>query len=63
MRTSAYFSQSLEPIHSFRMRVPIDLQPILKRIERKKSLRTKSKAVALRRCRQYIATAEQALKG
>lgn len=59
MRVPAYFFQSLESIYYFRMRVPTDLQPIFNRTELKKSLRTKSKTVALRRCRQYVAAAEQ----
>jgi len=59
MRVPTYFFQSLESIYYFRMRVPTDLQPIFKRIELKKSLRTKSKTLALRRCRQYVAAAEQ----
>jgi len=59
MREPSYFFQSLESIYYFRMRVPTDLQQIFKRTELKKSLRTRSKAVALRRCRQYVAAAEQ----
>lgn len=59
MRNPAYFFQSLESIYYFRMRVPTDLQPIFKRTELNKSLRTRSKTVALRRCRQYVAAAEQ----
>ena len=59
MRVPAYFFQSLESIYYFRMRVPTDLQPIFKRTELKRSLRTKSKTVALRRCRQYVVAAEQ----
>ena len=59
MRVPTYFFQSLESICYFRMRVPTDLQPIFKRTELKKSLRTRSKTVALRRCRQYVAAAEQ----
>jgi hypothetical protein len=59
MRIPAYFFQSLESVYYFRMRVPTDLQPIFKRTKLKKSLRTKSKTVALRRCRQYVAAAEQ----
>jgi hypothetical protein len=59
MRAPAYFSQSLESIYSFRMRVSTDLQPVFKRTELKKSLRTRSKTVALHRCRQYAAAAEQ----
>ncbi|ADW19275.1 hypothetical protein Despr_3147 [Desulfobulbus propionicus DSM 2032] len=59
MRNPAYFFQSLESIYYFRMRIPTDLQPIFKRTELKKSLRTRSKTVALRRCRQYVAAAEQ----
>ena len=59
MRNPTYFFQSLESVYYFRMRVPTDLQPIFKRTELKKSLRTRSKAVALRRCRQYVAATEQ----
>ena len=59
MRNPTYFFQSLESVYYFRMRVPTDLQPIFKRTELKKSLRTRSKTVALRRCRQYVAAAEQ----
>jgi len=59
MRIPTYFFQSLESIYYFRMRVPTDLQPFFNRTELKKSLRTRSKAVALRRCRQYVAAAEQ----
>jgi hypothetical protein len=41
------------------MRVPTDLRSIFKHAELKKSLRTKSNTVALRRCRQYVVAAEQ----
>ncbi len=58
MRVPAYFFQSLESIYYFRMRVPTDLQPLFNRTELKKSLRTKNKTVALRRCRHYVAAAE-----
>ena len=60
MRNPAYFFQSLESVYYFRMRVPTDLQPIFKRTGSKKSLRTKSKTVALRRCRQYVANGHSA---
>ena len=40
------------------MRVPTDLQLIFNRTDLKKSLRTKNKTVVLRRCRHYIAAAE-----
>ena len=59
MRNLTYFFQSLESVYYFRMRVPTDLQPIFKRTELKKSLRTRNKTVALHRCRQYVAAAEQ----
>jgi|GEM_PF-6169239 len=59
MQIPTYFFKSLESIYYFRMRVPTDLRSIFNRAELKKSLRTKSKTVALRRCRQYVAAAEQ----
>jgi hypothetical protein len=59
MRVPAYFFKSLESIYYFRMRVPTDLQSIFNRTELKKSLWTKSKTVALRRCRQNVVAAEQ----
>ncbi len=59
MQIPTYFFKSLESIYYFRMRVPTDLRSIFNRTELKKSLRTKSKTVALRRCRQYVVAAEQ----
>lgn len=59
MQIPTYLFKSLESIYSFRMRVPTDLRPIFNRTELKKSLRTKSKTVALRRCRRYVVAAEQ----
>lgn len=59
MHIPTYFFQNLESIYYFRMRVPTDLRPIFNRTELKKSLRTKSKTVALRRCRRYVVATEQ----
>jgi integrase len=59
MRTPSYCFKSLGKVFYWRMRIPKELQPILKKTEFKKSLRTKDKTIALRLCRQYIATAEQ----
>ena len=59
MRVPTYLFQSLESTYYFRMRVPTELQPVLKRTELKKSLRTKNRSAALRLCRAYITQAEQ----
>lgn len=59
MRVPTYLFQSLKSTYYFRMRVPTELQPVLKRTELKKSLRTKNRSAALRLCRAYITQAEQ----
>lgn len=59
MRVPSYLFKSLESTYYFRMCVPKDLQPVLKRTELKKSLKTKSRSVAIRLCRAYISKAEQ----
>ena len=59
MRVPTYLFQSLESTYYFRMCVPKDLQPVLKRTELKKSLKTKSRSVAIRLCRANISKAEQ----
>lgn len=59
MRLPSYCFKSLESIYYFRMRVPKELQTILSRVELKKSLRTRDRMVAARRCRQHVQTAEK----
>jgi integrase len=61
MRVPSYCfkSNGQQPVYYFRMKVPKDLQPFLRRTELKKSLRTKDKTNAFRLCRQYVATAER----
>lgn len=59
MRVPTYLFQSLKSTYYFRMRVPTELQPVLKRTELKKSLKTKSRSVAIRLCRAYISQAER----
>ena len=59
MRVPTYLFQSLKSTYYFRMRVPTELQPVLKRTELKKSLKTKNRSAALRLCRAYITQAEQ----
>ncbi|SHO52961.1 DUF6538 domain-containing protein [Desulfopila aestuarii] len=59
MRVPSYCFKSLENIYYFRMRVPKELQQILRRSELKKSLRTRDRSTAYRLCRQYAITAEK----
>jgi hypothetical protein len=59
MQVPTYFFKSFESIYYFRMRVPTDLRSIFYRTELKKSLRTKRKTVALRRCRQHVVATEE----
>ncbi|SHO51737.1 DUF6538 domain-containing protein [Desulfopila aestuarii] len=61
MRVPSYCfkSNGKQPVYYFRMKVPKDLQPILRRTELKKSLKTEDRKAAFRLCRQYVTTAER----
>ncbi|WP_163337612.1 DUF6538 domain-containing protein [Desulfopila sp. IMCC35008] len=61
MRVSSYCFQSkgLHPVYYFRMRIPKELQSVLKRTELKKSVRTNNRASAIRLSRQYAAAADK----